>query len=75
MRIGGGHQLQTTCGGVARRLTYRNSIYATGFDAVTGAFDAIDFTGVGGRKLKREWEEGPNTNLGMTIQHFPNMFM
>lgn len=50
-------------------------IYATGFDAVTGAFDAIDFTGTGGHKLKKEWEEGPNTMLGMTIQHFPNMFM
>lgn len=26
-------------------------IYATGFDAVTGAFDQIDIRGVGGQKL------------------------
>lgn len=50
-------------------------IYATGFDAVTGAFDAMDFTGSGGVKLLEQWREGPRTYLGMTVQHFPNMFM
>jgi cation diffusion facilitator CzcD-associated flavoprotein CzcO len=50
-------------------------IYATGFDAVTGAFDAIDFTGVDGVTLKDRWEEGPRTYLGMTVQGLPNMFM
>ena len=50
-------------------------IYATGFDAVTGAFDAIDFSGVDGVTLKESWEEGPKTYLGMTVRGFPNMFM
>ncbi|KAK5175838.1 uncharacterized protein LTR77_000978 [Saxophila tyrrhenica] len=50
-------------------------IYATGFDAVTGAFDAIDFIGTDGKKLKEKWEEGPKTYLGMTLKAMPNMFM
>lgn len=40
-------------------------IYATGFDAVTGSFDAIDFVGNNGIKMRDEWEEGPRTYLGM----------
>ena len=50
-------------------------IYATGFDAVTGAFDAVDFQGVGGKKLLDKWVDGPQTYLGITVQDFPNMFM
>ncbi len=50
-------------------------IYATGFDAVTGAFDALDFIGVNGETLKKKWEEGPQTYLGMTNRDMPNMFM
>jgi cation diffusion facilitator CzcD-associated flavoprotein CzcO len=50
-------------------------IYATGFDAVTGAFDAIDFRGVDGKRLFEKWSDGPRTYLGMTVQDFPNMFM
>lgn len=50
-------------------------IYATGFDAVTGAFDAIDIEGVDGRKLKKTWQAGPKTFLGLTVEGFPNMFM
>lgn len=40
-------------------------IYATGFDAVTGSFDAIDFVGNNGIRMKDEWAEGPRTYLGM----------
>ena len=40
-------------------------IYSTGFDAITGAFDVIDVTGVGGVKLADEWRDGPHTFLGM----------
>jgi len=49
-------------------------IYATGFDAVTGAFDRIDFTGIGGVKLRDKWRNGPLTYLGMQIAGFPNLF-
>jgi cation diffusion facilitator CzcD-associated flavoprotein CzcO len=50
-------------------------IYATGFDAITGAFDAVNFVGVNNVKLRDMWKEGPRTYLGMTVQDFPNMFM
>lgn len=50
-------------------------IYATGFDAVTGSFTAIDFQGVDGVKLKDRWSEGPRTFLGLFVESFPNMMM
>lgn len=50
-------------------------IYATGFDAVTGAFEAIDIEGVGGVKLKDKWSQGPSTYLGVMTTGFPNFFM
>ena len=50
-------------------------IYATGFDAVTGSFTAIDFRGVDGIKLKDRWVEGPRTFLGLFVEGFPNMTM
>ena len=49
-------------------------IYATGFDAITGAFDRIEFTGVGGQKLADKWRDGPITYLGVSVAGFPNMF-
>ncbi len=48
-------------------------IYATGFDAITGAFDRIAFKGVGGRSLKDKWADGPKTYLGLQSAGFPNM--
>ncbi|KAK5700122.1 hypothetical protein LTR17_023197 [Elasticomyces elasticus] len=50
-------------------------IYATGFDAVTGAFDAMDIRGIDGLRLKDRWEGSPRTYVGMTVDGFPNMFM
>jgi cation diffusion facilitator CzcD-associated flavoprotein CzcO len=43
-------------------------IYATGFDAVTGSFDAVDFQGVNGTKLKNVWGDGIRTFLGFTVR-------
>ncbi len=48
-------------------------IYATGFDAVTGAFDRIDVRGTGGMALKEKWAGGPKTHLGLQVQGFPNL--
>ena len=48
-------------------------IYATGFDAITGAFDRIDIRGSGGQKLKDKWAHGPRTYLGLQIEGFPNL--
>jgi cation diffusion facilitator CzcD-associated flavoprotein CzcO len=49
-------------------------IYATGFDAITGAFDRIDIRGRGGRRLKEKWADGPRTFLGLQVEGFPNLF-
>src|SRR3954464_10649505 len=50
-------------------------IYATGFDAITGAFDRIDIRGVDGARLKDLWKDGPQTYLGVLVEGFPNMLM
>lgn len=50
-------------------------IYATGFDAITGAFDRIDISGVDGVRLKDVWQDGPQTYLGVLVEGFPNMLM
>ncbi len=50
-------------------------VYATGFDAFTGAFDHIEIEGLGGQKLKDKWADGPMTYLGLFVNGFPNMLM
>ena len=50
-------------------------VYATGFNALTGAYDEIDITGVGGEKLFERWKDGPTTFLGMAVSGFPNFLM
>ena len=50
-------------------------VYATGFDAITGAFDRIEIQGVGGATLRDKWREGPSTFLGMLVHGFPNFLM
>ena len=50
-------------------------IYATGFDAVTGAYDRIDIRGVDGLALRDKWAAGPATHLGVQVAGFPNMIM
>ena len=48
-------------------------IYATGFDAITGAFDRIEIRGEAGRTLKDKWVDGPRTYLGVQSAGFPNL--
>lgn len=50
-------------------------VYATGFDAITGAFDHMDIRGVGGRALRDKWRDGPSTYLGLMTHGFPNLLM
>ncbi len=50
-------------------------IFATGFDAITGSFDKIDFRGDDGARLKDKWKSGPQTYLGIMVDGFPNMMM
>jgi cation diffusion facilitator CzcD-associated flavoprotein CzcO len=49
-------------------------IFATGFDAVTGAFTRMDIRGVGSKALKDKWADGPRTYLGIQSVGFPNFF-
>jgi len=58
-----------------REFEFDVIIYATGFDAFTGAYDRIDITGLGGEKLRDKWSDGPVTYLGMLVSGFPNMVM
>jgi cation diffusion facilitator CzcD-associated flavoprotein CzcO len=50
-------------------------IYATGFDALRGAFDRIEFTGKGGVTLRDRWADGATSLVGMLQDGFPNLFM
>ncbi len=50
-------------------------VFATGFDAMTGALNEIAITGRGGRRLKDKWVNGPTTYLGLMVEGFPNMFI
>ncbi|WP_155342495.1 flavin-containing monooxygenase [Acrocarpospora pleiomorpha] len=50
-------------------------VYATGFDAITGSYDRIDFRGRDGVKLRERWADGPTTYLGALIAGFPNLVM
>jgi cation diffusion facilitator CzcD-associated flavoprotein CzcO len=59
----------------AKEYAFDIIIFATGFDAITGAFDKIDFRGAGGARLKEKWRNGPETYLGLMVDRFPNMMM
>lgn len=49
-------------------------IFATGFDAMTGALLSMDIRGRDGLSLKQKWESGPRTYLGLGMAGFPNLF-
>jgi cation diffusion facilitator CzcD-associated flavoprotein CzcO len=49
-------------------------VFATGFDAMTGALLSVDIRGVDGLALRDKWAEGPRTYLGLGIAGFPNLF-
>ncbi|MBA2609835.1 MAG: NAD(P)/FAD-dependent oxidoreductase, partial [Actinobacteria bacterium] len=49
-------------------------VFATGFDAMTGALLSIDIKGRGGEALREAWAAGPRTYLGLGVVGFPNLF-
>ena len=49
-------------------------VFATGFDAMTGALLAIDIRGRNGTSLRDAWAAGPRTYLGLGVPEFPNLF-
>ena len=50
-------------------------VYATGFDAMTGAIVSVDISGKGGVTLKEKWAGGPAQYLGLMSVGFPNFYM
>nr|WP_280254822.1 NAD(P)/FAD-dependent oxidoreductase [Nocardia wallacei] len=62
--------LETT----AESFEFDDIIYATGFDAMTGALAAIDIRGRDGVSLREKWAAGPVTYLGLAVAGFPNLF-
>ncbi len=59
----------------ARDYAFDIIVYATGFDAITGAYDLIDIQGLGGERLAEKWKQEPSTVLGMLVHGFPNLLM
>ena len=50
-------------------------VFATGFDAMTGALTRMGIAGRNGETLVAKWETGPRTYLGLMTAGFPNLFM
>ena len=57
------------------QLEFDDIVFATGFDAMTGALMAIDIRGAGGVSLRERWKDGPMAYLGLGVAGFPNMFV
>lgn len=50
-------------------------VFATGFDAMTGAMKEIDIRTSRGQHIAEKWAGGPRTYLGIMMAGFPNLFM
>lgn len=48
-------------------------IFNTNFEI--GALTSLDIRGTGGIELRKKWEAGPVTYLGLMSAGFPNMFI
>jgi len=59
----------------AEHIEFDIIVYATGFDAITGAYDRIKIVGKDGVTLSEKWHDGPSTYLGVQVAGFPNMIL
>ncbi|GCE22152.1 flavin-containing monooxygenase [Dictyobacter kobayashii] len=50
-------------------------VFATGFDAMTGALFNMNIRGKNGQSLNEKWAIGPRTYLGLMTAGFPNLFI
>ncbi|GAA4930850.1 hypothetical protein GCM10023224_08330 [Streptomonospora halophila] len=50
-------------------------VFATGFDAMTGALSQIEIRGRHGAALSEKWAAGPASYLGLAVAGFPNLFL
>lgn len=69
--------IEITANGIrtsAADYEFDSIVFATGFDAMTGAIVNVDIRGIGGLELKNKWADGPSTYLGLSVAGFPNMF-
>lgn len=57
-----------------REYEFDAIVFATGFDAMTGAISKIDIRGQEGQSIQQAWAEGPKTYLGLAVSGFPNLF-
>lgn len=57
-----------------REYEFDAIVFATGFDAMTGALLGIDIRGRDGEELAKKWRDGPRTYLGVALAGFPNLF-
>ena len=64
-----------TGGSKTETLAFDAIVFATGFDAMTGAIVGVDITGRDGVTLSKAWDAGPVTYLGLMTVGFPNFFM
>lgn len=57
-----------------REYEFDAIVFATGFDAMTGALLAVDIRSREGVSLRDEWRDGPRSYLGLQVAGFPNLF-
>lgn len=57
-----------------REFAFDALVFATGFDAMTGALTSVDIRGRDGVRLAERWAEGPRAYLGLGVAGFPNLF-
>ncbi len=57
-----------------REFEFDALVFATGFDAMTGALVSVDIRGRDGLTLKEKWHDGTRTYLGLMVAGFPNFF-
>jgi cyclohexanone monooxygenase len=66
-----------TAGGVQLRDGFESLdclVFATGYDAITGALLAMDIRGRDGVSLRECWAQGARTMMGLMVAGFPNLF-
>ena len=60
---------------IAREYAVDIVVFATGYDALTGALTRIDIRGIGGQSVRDKWSLGPANYLGLMTAGFLNMFI
>ena len=50
-------------------------VLATGFNAYTGALEAMDIVGATGETLRDKWQDQSSSIMGVAVSGYPNFFM